>query len=157
MTSPSTKRRVSYFYDGEFAQFYFGQNHPMKPHRLAMTHQLVLGYGLHKRMDVHRVVRAYPHELAQFHSQAYVDFLARITPDNAHLHPQVCWLCCALCCVVLCVLCCALCVCFVCVCIVCVLCVVCIVCFVCVVCFFWGRGACVACGCGCRCWVCCRV
>jgi hypothetical protein len=25
----------------------------MKPHRLAMTHQLVLGYGLHKHMDVY--------------------------------------------------------------------------------------------------------
>jgi hypothetical protein len=25
----------------------------MKPHRLAMTHQLVLGYGLHKHMEVH--------------------------------------------------------------------------------------------------------
>jgi hypothetical protein len=24
----------------------------MKPHRLAMTHQLVLGYELHKHMDV---------------------------------------------------------------------------------------------------------
>jgi hypothetical protein len=49
----STKRKVSYFYDAEFAQFYFGQNHPMKPHRLAMTHQLVLGYGLHRHMEVH--------------------------------------------------------------------------------------------------------
>jgi hypothetical protein len=38
---------------GEFAQFYFGQNHPMKPHRLAMTHQLVLGYGLHEHMEVY--------------------------------------------------------------------------------------------------------
>lgn len=37
---------------GEFQEFYFGQNHPMKPHRLAMTHHLVLGYGLHKKMDV---------------------------------------------------------------------------------------------------------
>lgn len=25
----------------------------MKPHRLAMTHHLVLGYGLHKHMDVY--------------------------------------------------------------------------------------------------------
>lgn len=38
---------------GEFQDFYFGQNHPMKPHRLAMTHHLVLGYGLHKKMDVY--------------------------------------------------------------------------------------------------------
>ena len=38
---------------GDFQEFYFGQNHPMKPHRLTMTHQLVLGYGLHKKMEVY--------------------------------------------------------------------------------------------------------
>jgi hypothetical protein len=38
---------------GEFETFYFGQNHPMKPHRLAMTHHLVLGYGLHEKMEVY--------------------------------------------------------------------------------------------------------
>lgn len=47
-----SKNRVSYFYDSEFQEFYFGQNHPMKPHRLAMTHHLVLGYGLHEKMEM---------------------------------------------------------------------------------------------------------
>ena len=32
---------------------YYGANHPMKPHRLCMTHHLVLGYGLHKHMEVY--------------------------------------------------------------------------------------------------------
>ena len=31
---------------------YYGANHPMKPHRLSMTHALVLGYGLHSKMEV---------------------------------------------------------------------------------------------------------
>lgn len=35
------------------------------------------------------MTKAYPHELAQFHTQSYVDFLSRITPNNAHLYPQV--------------------------------------------------------------------
>ena len=46
------KQRVSYFYDSEFESLYFGVNHPMKPHRLAMTHHLVLGYDLQKKLDV---------------------------------------------------------------------------------------------------------
>lgn len=46
------KQKVAYFFDNEFETFYFGQNHPMKPHRLAMTHHLVLGYGLHKKLQV---------------------------------------------------------------------------------------------------------
>ncbi|KAL6744804.1 histone deacetylase [Haematococcus lacustris] len=76
------KHRVAYFYDTEFQTFYFGQNHPMKPHRLTMTHHLVLGYNLHRSMDVYRPRRAYPSELAQFHSADYVEFLSRVTPAN---------------------------------------------------------------------------
>ena len=29
-----------------------GTNHPMKPHRIAVTHNLVLSYGLYKKMKV---------------------------------------------------------------------------------------------------------
>jgi len=46
------KNKVAYFYDSDFESFYFGQNHPMKPHRLAMTHHLVMGYGLQSKLDV---------------------------------------------------------------------------------------------------------
>lgn len=31
---------------------YYGAKHPMKPHRISMTHHLVLAYGLHKKMEV---------------------------------------------------------------------------------------------------------
>lgn len=39
------KRRISYFMDSNMGGFYYGQHHPMKPHRLAMTHNLMLAYG----------------------------------------------------------------------------------------------------------------
>lgn len=45
--------REMYLHAGEFGENYYGANHPMKPHRLCMTHHLVLGYGLHKHMDVY--------------------------------------------------------------------------------------------------------
>ena len=38
---------------GEWGGAYYGANHPMKPHRLAMTHSLVLAYGLHEGMEVY--------------------------------------------------------------------------------------------------------
>ncbi|XP_044483788.1 histone deacetylase 9 isoform X1 [Mangifera indica] len=57
----------------------------MKPHRLCMAHHLVLSYELHKKMEVYRPHKAYPVELAQFHSAEYVEFLHRITPDTQHL------------------------------------------------------------------------
>nr|XP_028955722.1 histone deacetylase 9 [Malus domestica] len=57
----------------------------MKPHRLCMTHHLVLSYDLHKNMEIYRPHKAYPVELAQFHSADYVEFLHRTTPDTQHL------------------------------------------------------------------------
>jgi acetoin utilization deacetylase AcuC-like enzyme len=50
----SSKRRVSYFYEGDVGLFHFGAGHPMKPHRLRMTHQLILAYGLYRKMEVRR-------------------------------------------------------------------------------------------------------
>ncbi|KAJ6967087.1 hypothetical protein NC652_004598 [Populus alba x Populus x berolinensis] len=80
-----SKDRIAYFYDGDVGSVYFGPNHPMKPHRLCMTHHLVLSYELHKKMEIYRPHKAYPVELAQFHSEDYVEFLHRITPDTQHL------------------------------------------------------------------------
>ncbi|KAF5205100.1 Histone deacetylase [Thalictrum thalictroides] len=80
-----SKDKISYFYDGDVANVYFGQNHPMKPHRLSMTHNLVLSYKLHEKMEIYRPHKAYPVELAQFHSEDYVEFLHRITEDTQHL------------------------------------------------------------------------
>ncbi|KAI5388832.1 Histone deacetylase 9, variant 3 [Lathyrus oleraceus] len=75
----------SFHVAGDAGSVYFGPNHPMKPHRLCMTHHLVLSYDLHKKMEIYRPHKAYPVELAQFHSTDYVEFLHRITPDTQHL------------------------------------------------------------------------
>jgi histone deacetylase 3 len=48
----SEKKRVVYFYDPGVGNFHYGPGHPMKPHRLSVTHSLVLNYGLHKKMQV---------------------------------------------------------------------------------------------------------
>lgn len=38
---------------GDVGSVYFGPNHPMKPHRLCMTHHLVLSYELHQKMEIY--------------------------------------------------------------------------------------------------------
>ena len=48
----TSKRRISYFYDGDVGNFYYGQGHPMKPHRIRMTHQLLVAYGMYQKLDV---------------------------------------------------------------------------------------------------------
>jgi len=32
---------------------YYGPKHPMKPHRITMTHHLVLAYELHDKFDMY--------------------------------------------------------------------------------------------------------
>jgi len=54
----------------------------MKPHRLTVTDSLVLNYGLYKKMQVFRPYRASAHDMARFHSDDYVDFLQRVSPQN---------------------------------------------------------------------------
>ena len=59
-----------------------GPSHPMKPHRLKLAHHLILTYGLYKQMDCYKPHPATAGEMAQFHSEDYVNFLSKVTPDN---------------------------------------------------------------------------
>lgn len=71
------KEKVAYVYDPQIGLFHFGPTHPMKPHRLTLTHSLVCAYGMHKRMKCFRPRRALDYEIAKFHSEDYVEFLKR--------------------------------------------------------------------------------
>jgi histone deacetylase 1/2 len=62
--------------------FYYGPSHPMKPHRLKLAHHLILTYGLYKEMECYRPHPASAGEMTQFHSEDYISFLSKITPDN---------------------------------------------------------------------------
>lgn len=77
------KRRVSYFYEPTIGDYYYGQGHPMKPHRIRMAHNLIVHYGLHRRMEISRPCSASPDDVRRFHSDDYVDFLSTIVPTAA--------------------------------------------------------------------------
>ncbi|TPP60200.1 Histone deacetylase [Fasciola gigantica] len=81
-------RRVAYFYDPDCANFHYGPNHPMKPHRLALTHTLVVSYDLTDHMKVYKPYRASMNDMVTFHSQEYVEFLRDVTPNNVHTFPK---------------------------------------------------------------------
>ncbi|XP_015775327.1 PREDICTED: histone deacetylase 3-like [Acropora digitifera] len=98
-----SKKRVAYFYDEDVGNFHYGPKHPMKPHRLTLTHNLVFNYDLHRKMEVYRPYRATYHDMCRFHSSDYIDFLRRyrctiiydlLIPNRAiknHFQPiQVC-------------------------------------------------------------------
>lgn len=58
----------------------------MKPHRLKLAHHLILSYGLYKEMECYRPHPASPGEMTQFHSDEYINFMAKISPDNLRQH-----------------------------------------------------------------------
>ncbi|BGP05515.1 histone deacetylase (class I) Clr6 [Rhodotorula toruloides] len=76
------KRTVAYFYDDDVGAYAFNLVHPMKPHRIKMAHNLITNYGLDKHMDVLKPDRCPPHEMTRFHTDEYIDCLARVTPET---------------------------------------------------------------------------
>ncbi|PWW80215.1 hypothetical protein C7212DRAFT_159163 [Tuber magnatum] len=54
----------------------------MKPHRIRMTHSLIMNYRLYKKMEIYRAKPATKQEMCQFHTDEYIDFLSKVTPDN---------------------------------------------------------------------------
>ncbi|PGH05834.1 histone deacetylase RPD3 [Polytolypa hystricis UAMH7299] len=76
------KKRVAYFYDSDVGNYAYVAGHPMKPHRIRMAHSLVMNYGLYKKMEIYRAKPANKFEMTQFHTDEYIDFLGKVTPDN---------------------------------------------------------------------------
>ena len=69
-------------FTGDIGNYYYGQGHPMKPHRIRMTHNLLLNYGLYRKMEIYRPHKATQEEITKFHSDDYIRFLRSIRPDN---------------------------------------------------------------------------
>ena len=76
------KKRVVYYYDEEVGNFYYGQSHPMKPHRIRMTHALITNYGLFKKMEVYKPYRLDERDMTLFHADDYCHFLKTVTMEN---------------------------------------------------------------------------
>ncbi|KAG7006909.1 maintenance of telomere capping protein 1 [Physcia stellaris] len=75
-------KSTAYFYDSDVGNYAYVAGHPMKPHRIRMAHSLIMNYGLYKHMEIYRAKPASNLEMTQFHTDEYIDFLKRVTPDN---------------------------------------------------------------------------
>lgn len=82
--------RTAYFYHEDVSGYHYGAGHPMKPARLKLTHELVVGYDLHRALSCYRPHQASPVEMSSFHTEEYVDFLSRITPEVAREYAEAC-------------------------------------------------------------------
>lgn len=75
---------VSYHYNPAVSRYHYGVKHPMKPFRLMLTDHLVIAYKLYEHMDLYQPRPASRDELLRFHSDDYINFLQRVTPENSH-------------------------------------------------------------------------
>ncbi|KAI5059924.1 hypothetical protein GOP47_0024344 [Adiantum capillus-veneris] len=78
------KKKVTYFYDSDVGNYYYGQGHPMKPHRIRMTHSLLLHYNLDTKMEIRKPQQARMNDLCRFHADDYINFLKSVTPETQH-------------------------------------------------------------------------
>ncbi|KAL9040498.1 MAG: hypothetical protein Q9214_004462 [Letrouitia sp. 1 TL-2023] len=109
------KKLIAYFYDSDVGNYAYVAGHPMKPHRIRMAHGLIMNYGLYKKMEIYvcdlrylcshfklatflpsdlsltlgqRAKPATNLEMTQFHTDEYVDFLKKVTPDNMEAYQK---------------------------------------------------------------------
>ncbi|KAF8920655.1 histone deacetylase RPD3 [Mucidula mucida] len=77
------KKRVSYYYDSDVGAYTYGLGHPMKPHRIRVAHDLIVAYDMLPMMHVLRPPRASPEAMTAFHTDEYIHFLNRVTPETS--------------------------------------------------------------------------
>ena len=69
--------KTAFIYSDEFAKYDYGPEHPLKPFRLKLTHDLIKAYGHLSLPDV-RVIEAKPaveDDLLLYHTKDYIDIL----------------------------------------------------------------------------------
>jgi histone deacetylase 1/2 len=49
----SNKPKVAYFYDSDVGNYAYVAGHPMKPHRIRLSHSLIMNYGIYKKMEIY--------------------------------------------------------------------------------------------------------
>ncbi|KAG6166392.1 hypothetical protein E4U11_008211 [Claviceps purpurea] len=78
----ASPKKVAYFYDSDIGNYAYVTGHPMKPHRIRLAHSLIMQYNLYLKMEIYRAKPASRGEMTQFHTDDYIDFLQKVTPDN---------------------------------------------------------------------------
>ncbi|KAI7821138.1 histone deacetylase Clr6 [Kickxella alabastrina] len=81
------KKRVTYYYDDEVGNYNYGYDHCMKPFRIRMAHSIITSYGLDKKMTMIRPPRATALDMTRFHTDDYISYLQRVSPELAEQMP----------------------------------------------------------------------
>ncbi|XP_054804753.1 histone deacetylase 6-like [Prosopis cineraria] len=75
-------RRVVYFYEPDIGDYEYRPDHPMKPVRIRIAHNLIVQYNLPRHFQTVRPSPATLEDIRRFHSHDYVDFLSTVSPQS---------------------------------------------------------------------------
>lgn len=70
------KKRVAYMYNPDIGNYSYGDKHFMDPKRISMTHSLITGFGVYKKLDVYTSREATQEEITQFHAKDYIEYIS---------------------------------------------------------------------------------
>ncbi|KAF7288215.1 Hist-deacetyl domain-containing protein [Mycena chlorophos] len=80
--SPHSSPVVSYYFPKSVGAHHYGERHPMKPHRLALTNALVMGYGLDKQ--IHHI-----YDRGEASGFCYINDIVLAILELLRFHPRV--------------------------------------------------------------------
>lgn len=84
------ERRAAYVYSSEIEKFNYGPDHPMKPKKIAMTHDILQQSEVLGHFDLYESYFPALHEIEVFHSKDYIEFI-RDYFDNKEQIQKVCY------------------------------------------------------------------
>eukprot|EP00668_Euglena_longa_P045996 GGOE01061679.1.p1 GENE.GGOE01061679.1~~GGOE01061679.1.p1 ORF type:complete len:391 (+),score=92.62 GGOE01061679.1:149-1321(+) len=73
-------KKVCYIHEADVGLYEYGQSHPMKPYRVAVTNSIVKQWGLHQKMDILQPRYATAADMKKYHLEDYIDFIHSIGP-----------------------------------------------------------------------------
>ena len=66
------KRKPAYIYSQDIESYNFGSDHPMKPKKVAMTHDIVEKSCLLEEMDIYVPQRVTLNQMTNYHDPNYI-------------------------------------------------------------------------------------
>lgn len=76
----ANKPTMIYFYKLSIDAHYYGDEHPLNPFYINITHNHIIHYGSHRRLQINCLILGDKVDISRFHSEDYVELLSIISP-----------------------------------------------------------------------------
>ena len=78
-------RKTAYIYSSEIEKYNYGPDHPMKPKKISMAHDILQQSDVLHNFDLYESYLPCKEEIEVFHSKDYIEFIENYFSDKEHL------------------------------------------------------------------------